>query len=597
MKINRNIAWAETFVKELVAGGVKYACISPGSRNTPLTWAFAQNKKIKKYVHIDERSSAFFAMGLANRTGTPVALVCTSGTASVEFYAAIVEAYLQRIPMIVCTADRPAELRHTGTNQTINQDNLYKNHIRWFADVGLPELTVNKLANLKGIAGIALKVSCFGNKGPVQINFPFRKPFEPDTFTDDINSRIESFLNKTFYKPEEKNSNKKLRNNRVLAELAGKFLKLKKGLIIVGPENYGSEFRKQVYRLSNLLGYPLLADGTSQLRYSKQNISHDNLICNYEAIFRSQEFINNNAPEVIIHFGRTPTSRGMEDFYENHSPIKIIVNAEGDVFDPSRKGKVYEFSPQVFCISICDIIAARNKIQMPDRNWIDIYKEADKGLEQLKREIFSTQISLSEPGIVNEFLKEVPEYSTIMLSNSLPVRDFDFFASRCPKSLTIFHNRGASGIDGIISTALGIASAGKGPVFLITGDVAFYYDINALLNAKKYNIPLTVLLINNNGGGIFNSLPISRYRQFIEEYFVTSHNLDFKKLTQAFEIKYNLVTRPDKFRELLRNTPTADRTRVVEIRTDSQKSLALRNNYWKESQSFLKTFVKSHISE
>ncbi len=539
MKINRNIAWADTFVNELAAGGVKYACISPGSRNTALTWAFAHNKKIKKYVIIDERSSAFFALGLANRTDSPVALVCTSGTASVEFYPGIVEAYLQRIPLIICTADRPAELRNTGTNQTINQDNLYKNHIRWFIDAGLPELTTKRINALKNIAAKAIEISCFSERGPVHINFPFRKPFEPHIYTDEINPRTQLLLKKTIVNPATFNNAYEPFNEKKLNQLADKLSKLKKGLIIVGPENFGNDFRLQVYNLSRVLGYPLLADGASQLRYSKQissSVPQNKLICNYEGIFRSNEFTAEYTPEVIIQFGRTPNSKGLEDFYERYSPLKIIVNTEGDIFDPSRKGKTYKCHPVVFCNSLCKLI--KHPFDLQGTKWIEIYEKADASLENLKRQILFSPDSLSEPGIVNELLNVIPDNSVLMLSNSLPIRDFDFFASRCHKNLTIYHNRGASGIDGIISTALGIASLKKDPVFLITGDIAFYYDINALLIAQKYNIPLTVILINNNGGGIFNSLPIARYRNFVYEYFITPHNLDFEKLTKAFNIKY-----------------------------------------------------------
>jgi len=598
MKINRNIAWAISFVNELAEGGVKYACISPGSRNTPLTWAFAHNKKIKKYVLIDERGSAFFAVGLANRTGTPVALVCTSGTASVEFYPAIVEAYLQRIPLIICTADRPPELRNTGTNQTINQDNIYKNHIRWFADAKLPDLTIKKITDLKNIAAKAVQVSCFTNRGPVHINFPFRKPFEPDSFTDEITPAIKSILNKTLFKKSSSEINYEKLNEKGLIQLAKKFLKLKKGLIIVGPENYGIEFNKKVHKISLLLGYPLMADGSSQLRYARQIIpsnldSPNDLVCNYEAIFRSQEFVNEFTPEVIIHFGRTPTSRGIEDFYDKFSPIKIIVNADGDLFDPSRKGIVYKYSPAGFCGYLGKLLEKTSDLQRKD-TWSEIFKKADMLLEKLKVQILSNSDALSEPGIVNEFLKAVPDNSIIMLSNSLTVRDFDFFASRCLKNLTIYHNRGASGIDGILSTALGIASLRKEPVFLITGDIAFYYDINALLIAKKYSITLTVILINNNGGGIFNSLPIARFRNFIEKYFITPHNLDFKKLTAAFHITYKFVKNPAMFRKLITRSPSENKTVIIEVKTDSQKSLTLRKKYWAESRSLLKNLVESH---
>ena len=194
IKVNRNILWAETFVEVLVNAGVKFACISPGSRSTPLTYAFTTNKKIRSFSIIDERSSGFFALGLAKTSRHPVVLVCTSGTAAAEFYPAIIEAYQSKIPLIVCTADRPPELQNVGANQTINQDNIYTNHIRWFNNAGLPQATTKGLTKIAKIAKQATIECCINHIGPVHINFPFKEPFEPDSFTDEVVlSEIKSF--------------------------------------------------------------------------------------------------------------------------------------------------------------------------------------------------------------------------------------------------------------------------------------------------------------------------------------------------------------------------------------------------------------------
>jgi 2-succinyl-5-enolpyruvyl-6-hydroxy-3-cyclohexene-1-carboxylate synthase len=603
MKINKNIAWAESFVKEIVAGGVKYVCISPGSRNTPLTWAFAQNKNIKKYVHIDERSSAFFALGLADRTGTPVALVCTSGTAAVEFYPAIVEAYQQRIPLLICTADRPPELRYTGTNQTINQDNLYKNHIRFFTDVGLPNMSIKKIILLKKTVFKALEICCYKNKGPVHINFPFRKPFEPDNFTDDISNKINNLLGKTIHKAHAHDTEIKLSGEKWFLNILEKLRSIKKGMIVVGPERYNNEFYKSVLKLSGILKYPILADGCSQLRfisYSEDKSSRQkgkifsdnkNIICNYEAMFRSTSFSEAFLPEIILHFGRTSTSKGMEEFYGKHSPIKIMINEGGDLFDQTRKGKSYKCSPSHFSKSIIECFQV-DKYLWDEKHWLKPYLYADQLLNQLKQKILFNSRSLNEIRLINEFLNSIPNNSSIMLSNSLPVRDFDYWASCSSKKLNIFSNRGASGIDGITSTALGIASLKKEPVFLITGDLAFYYDLNALFIAEKYSIPLIIILINNNGGGIFNSLPISRYPDFLREYLITPHKLNFKKLTEAFGVNYSKVKKWSDFKDLVQRAVSKKNTSVIEIQTDAVNSLDLRKHYWNESNRLLNIFAE-----
>jgi 2-succinyl-5-enolpyruvyl-6-hydroxy-3-cyclohexene-1-carboxylate synthase len=601
MKVNKNIAWAISFVNELVAGGVKYACISPGSRNTPLTWAFAQNKEIRKYVIVDERSSAFFALGLANRTGSPVAIVCTSGTAAVEFYPAIVEAYQQRIPLIICTADRPSELRDTGTNQTINQNNLYRNHIRYFADAGLPEMSTKRIISLKNIASKALQISCYYNKGPVHINFPFKKPFEPDTFTDEITKTIRDLLKRTYYKSSSPESETKLSGEKGFLNIVEKLKHTPKGIIVVGPEKYNNEFHTNVIKLSRILRYPVLADGCSQLRFlssfsdklnsQKYNTpGNNNIICNYETMFRSSSFSEKYLPEIILHFGRTSISKGMEEFFEKHNPLKLIINEDGDLFDPSRKGKLYKSSPAHFCKSIIQFFQTPGNIRRED-GWLESYLYADHLLEKLKHKLLFNSRSLNEVRIINEFLNSIPEKSSIMLSNSLPVRDFDYWASCSSKHFTIFNNRGASGIDGITSTALGIASVKKEPVFLITGDIAYYYDLNALMTAKKYSIPLIIILINNNGGGIFNSLPVSRYTKFLQEYLITPHQLNFEKLTNAFGVGYSKVKTWKGFRDSLNMAVAKKKPSVIEIQTDALSSLALRKLYWDKSNMILKKLI------
>jgi 2-succinyl-5-enolpyruvyl-6-hydroxy-3-cyclohexene-1-carboxylate synthase len=602
MKINKNTAWAESFVNELAAGGVKYVCISPGSRNTPLTWAFAINKNIKKYVNIDERSSAFFALGLANRTGSPVALVCTSGTAAVEFYPAIVEAYQQRIPLIICTADRPPELRDIGTNQTINQDNLYKNHIRFFADAGLPDMSIEKITSLKNTAVNAIKICTYMNRGPVHINFPFRKPFEPDSFTDEITTKTYSLLAKTIYKPTEHGTGIKITGEKWFIKIINKLTRFHKGMIIVGPENYNDEFYTNIIKLSGILKYPILADGCSQLRFISSTIDHpispkrgisgrtNNIICNFESMFRSSSFSKAYLPEIILHFGRTSTSKGLEDFYGKYSPLKIIINEEGDLFDPTQKGRSYKCSPSLFCQGIIECYPGEKNPRKEDC-WLKPYLYADQLLEQLKNKTLFNSRFPNEIRIIHEILESIPINSSIMLSNSLPVRDFDYWASRSSKGLKIYHNRGASGIDGIISTALGIASVKKEPVFLLSGDLAFYYDLNALLTAKKYSIPLIIILINNNGGGIFNSLPISLYPDFLREYFITPHKLNFEKLTKAFGVKYSKVKSWPDFKGLIQKAVPKKKPSVIEIKTDSVSSLDLRKHYWKESDKLLNDII------
>ena len=590
IQVNRNILWSETFVRELVSCGVKYASLSPGSRNTPLTLAFAQNKKIKSFVHVDERSSGFFALGIAKATNSPVAIVCTSGTATAELYPAIIEAYQQRIPLIVCTADRPPELRGRGANQTINQNNLYKNHIRWFYDAGLPEMTIERISKLKEETNKAFHKCLFSAKGPVHINFPFKKPFEPKTFTNEIDEDTLRFAESTaknnlYALPESEST---ISRKSWINDISKLVSARTQGIIIVGPGNFGKAFIDECHKLSVRLNYPVFADGNSQLRFG--NHKKDNIISNYDAFLRSDDFTKQIQPDIILQFGRTITSKGLESFLSNCSADRYMINEYGDWFDPSERAKAaYAFDPTAFCKTLNRMLD-NSGFSRVDKSWLIKIKNAEDKTANLKRVIIDQSEFACEGRIIEEVLKVAPDGCNIMLSNSMPVRDFDYFASNNNKTIKVYNNRGASGIDGIISTALGISAASKNHTILLIGDLAFYYDLNSLLFAQKYKTSLTIVLINNSGGGIFEILPISNYGKIFKEYFITPHKLNFAKLVDAYEGKYFSASSWEQFKKLLtRATKVKDLT-VLEVKTNTATSVKLRRKFWKSvNQEMIKT--------
>jgi len=579
-KVNKNILWATIFFEQLAKLGVKHVCVSPGSRSTPLTLAAAYNKKLTCLKIIDERSSAFFATGIARTTGAPVALICTSGTATAEYYPAIIEAYQQRIPLIVCTADRPPELINRGANQTINQKNLYGNHIRFFADAGLPDTSGRKLESIKKLAVRAFAISSSTDKGPVHINFPFEKPFEPETYTDKIpvNFEVKYIMKK------ELNSSS-LVSPKEFESLFNIIAKAKRGLIIVGPDEYNTKFPQLINAVANKTGFPIFADGASQLRFGKY--SKNNVIANYDALLRSVYYLKDFSPDLILQFGRTITSKGLEQFLEKTSASKYLINEFGDWFDPTNNAiNALAIKP----INFCRELLASNKIlplTIEKKKWNKFITSTNLSAEKIKEQIFAASTFPNEPKTINLLLKNLPGKANIMLSNSLPVRDFDFFASNLDKNITVFHNRGASGIDGIISTALGIASVSKDPTILITGDLAFYYDLTSLLTAKQYNIPLVIILVNNNGGGIFQFLPVSKYKKVFEQFFTMPHSLSFKNFVKEFGGNYSLLKNQSDFKKHLTTALSAKNFSVLEIQTDAVSSLQLRRKYWeKVSDSF-----------
>ncbi|NWF88544.1 MAG: 2-succinyl-5-enolpyruvyl-6-hydroxy-3-cyclohexene-1-carboxylic-acid synthase [Ignavibacteriaceae bacterium] len=576
IKINRNILWAELFVQQLEKHGVKFVCISPGSRSTPLTYAFAANKKIKSFPIIDERSSGFFALGLAKTSKTPVVLVCTSGTATAEFYPAIIEAYQSKIPLIICTADRPPELQNVGANQTINQNNIYNNHIRWFIDAGLPQVCKTGLTKILTIAQKAILESSINKMGPVHINFPFKEPFEPASFTDEIENDLRTAVKKKSGSLLKLTKTSSKIDQKILKQLSHRINNQTKGIIVVGLDNYSKGFFAACNKLSKIAGYPIFADAASNMRFIFEG--NHNILTSYDSYLRSETFIKNNKPDFIIQFGRNFSSKALSNFIAGCKCEKLLVNQFGDWKNPVDKStSIIASSPEKFCRELLPLIqrkpATRNE-------WLNEFLEIDKTASKIKHDLIAAASFPNEVRIVYELIKHIPQNSNLMVSNSLPIRDLDLVVPLVKKNIKVFHNRGASGIDGIISTALGIAHASEEPTFLLTGDLAFYYDLNSLLTAKRYRNPLNIILINNNGGRIFEVLPISKYKNIFEEYFATPHNLDFSKLVHAFGGNYKLVKSWTGFKQLL-STKSNDKTfSVLELKTNPTESLSIRRKYY-----------------
>jgi 2-succinyl-5-enolpyruvyl-6-hydroxy-3-cyclohexene-1-carboxylate synthase len=570
ISVNRNTLWSDLFVKRLEKLGVRYSTISPGSRSTPLTLAFTNSKKIKTFQIVDERSAAFFALGMAKKTGYPTAVVVTSGTAVAEIYPAIIEAYYQRVPLIVCTADRPPELRNTGANQTINQDNIFRNHIRLFRDLGLPNVKYSGLSSVIKTADELFETSYYKDRGPVHVNFPFAKPFEPDSYTDEIDSSLISKLS-AIKLP----SPKPLKYNRTEFNGIVKSLKSsRRGLIILGYNNYDVKFIKAVTRLSKKLGYPIFADAASGYRFGVRK--KEIIIENLTSLLHSKKFKEFFQPEIILQFGGTPTSNIILHFYRDSSAKKILINLYGDRFDPSLTAEtILKMKPYDFCVKALEIL--RDK---PDDRWLNKIVELNNAAGEIKESFFKKSKLTFEGLIPDTVFGNLNGEFDVMISNSLPVRDSDFFASTRDNKITLHCNRGASGIDGITSTALGISAVSKSPTLLITGDLAFFHDLNGLHSSMKFGIPLTVILINNNGGGIFESLPISRYKKICKENFITPLNLNFRKFVEAYGGEFLTANSKSKFIQHLKASGSRRRLTVIEIKTNAGESKRMRTILW-----------------
>jgi 2-succinyl-5-enolpyruvyl-6-hydroxy-3-cyclohexene-1-carboxylate synthase len=578
LKINRNILWAELFVDELARQGIKYACISPGSRSTPLVYALARHNGIKTLSHIDERSGSFFALGLAKRLQVPVVIACTSGTAAAEFYPAIIEAYQSQTPLIVVTADRPPELIDCGANQTIYQENIYTNHINWFSNTGLPELTNDRLLHIKAIARRAVAESNGYTKGPVHINMPFRKPFEPNTVTDEIDEEIINEVRQSAGVPLGYPGSSP--DTAYITKIASVIKESARGLFVVGPGYYDSAFSTAIIKLAGILKYPILADGGSQLRHG--NFDKSMVCTEYDAYLKVDAFAKMHTPDLIVQFGMGSSSKGLEGYLSKIPTRRFHINPAGKWIDQSGYlDTVIRCDPTVFCRLLSDYYENR-PIENRSNVWANAFIKAETISSSVRQRLVDCTSELFEGKVLRMVFDTIPDNTQVLVSNSMPIRDLEYFVSATEKSVSIFTNRGASGIDGITSTALGLAfDAGK-PTVLVTGDLAFYHDMNGLLASLRFSIPLIVVLINNNGGGIFRMLPIADYPEVLTEYFITPHNLDFEPFVSGYDGIYKKISNWSDFQAELSDAINRKRLTVLDIPTDPTESTKLRKTYWKE---------------
>lgn len=573
---NKNYAFAGTFVEELSRSGVKHACICPGSRSSPLAISFARNKDIHKWVHLDERSAAFFALGIAKCTGQPVAVVCSSGTAAANFLPAVVEAYYSGIPLLVLTADRPPELHGWGALQTINQSNLFGNHVRWSAEMPVPEVTAPLLAFVRAAAVRAVTTACGQPSGPVHINFPFREPLEPVNvaadfpagFQPDENCPARSFACTTALSKPSPTALKKL-----AGEIAGK-----QGLIICGPDG-GENVGEGVALLAKSLGFPVLADCLSQVRCGKHDLT--NVIDNYDLFLEKIK----TAPEVFIRFGAIPVSKSLAGYLERNAEARHILVDPGSMWrNPAHTAaEIWQVDGTEFCRGLAAAAPATKRTLSWNRTW----RQTSAKIRAAADKTLADHSELFEGKVFTELAKILPGDSVVFTGNSMPVRDMDTFFPSTASTVRFMANRGASGIDGVTSTALGVAAVNRGRVFLVIGDVSFYHDMNGLLAAKAFKLDATIIVINNDGGGIFSFLPQSAYKDIFEKYFGTPHGMNFKPTADLYGLNYAVAGDWNKFNKAVLSSLKRKGVSIIEVPGDRERNLTLHRETRKQILSIL----------
>ncbi|MCU0497948.1 MAG: 2-succinyl-5-enolpyruvyl-6-hydroxy-3-cyclohexene-1-carboxylic-acid synthase [Anaerolineae bacterium] len=572
---NRNLFWAKTFVDELARCGVKAVCIAPGSRSTPLVIAFAENPQIKVYSHIDERSAAFFALGLALASRTPVALLCSSGTATANFYPAIIEAHYSHVPLLVLTADRQHELRASGANQTIDQVKLYGDHVAWFYDVALPEATPPGVAirNLRTLADRAYATARRG--GVVHLNFPFRKPLEPILVESDQTDVEPYNAEQPFTTILEGSLYPSQAQIDTLQTIIGQS---KRGLIICGQK---SELPYPVLdALREKSGFVVLADILSNLRVSPAVISGYDSFLTGELPFE--------APDLVIHFGTMPASAALEQYLNKITPrYRVLITSTGTWTDAyHRLTHVIHADP----IKVCEAMIGFD--YHTDQVWTELIQMVERiTWERLQNDLTETFFDGSAIHTAIEAFNASDQPLAIFFASSLPVRHAEQYLPAHPRLDQIYSNRGASGIDGTISSAFGVAASHpEVHTVLVIGDLAFYHDLNGLLAAKRCQIHnLTIVLINNDGGGIFQRLPIAEFDPPFTDLFLTPHGLAFEPAIRMYGFDYIKADSHHDLQQAVKTALNTPQPTVIEVQTDSKRDLEDRLAIHQRVQMYLQS--------
>ncbi|ATB33366.1 2-succinyl-5-enolpyruvyl-6-hydroxy-3-cyclohexene-1-carboxylic-acid synthase [Melittangium boletus] len=545
---NLNQLWARALLEELVRGGARHAVVCPGSRSSPLAHACATTEGLRVWSVIDERSAGFFALGLAKQSRVPVVLVATSGTAGAHFYPAIIEASLSQVPLVVLTADRPLELQGWGAAQTVPQARFFGEFARWFVDLGIPEAHEGALLHLRATASRAMAMAARAPRGAVHLNVPMRDPLYPTP--GELEEKHLSALARegrpgrplTRIVPAVRQP-----EPRVLEDIRERIRATERGLIVCGPRDENDGFAEAITSLAEATGYPVLAEATSQARFGGGPFT----VSLYDAMLRHEAFAQAHRPELVLRFGGGLTAKGPQAWLDGSGAEIVLFSDEGALFDPTHRAlRVVEGS----AVAACEVLG--RELSRGLGPWARSFLWAEQWTRAALESAFSEDATLTEMRLAHDVVGAMPDGANLFVSSSMPIRDVDAFAPSTGRRLRVLANRGANGIDGIVSSALGMAAASGRPTVLLTGDLAMLHDVGGLLTARRCNIPLTVVVVNNDGGGIFSFLPIAQAEQTRAHYealWGTPHGVDFSHAAALYQARYR---RPD--------SPAALRSAVVE---------------------------------
>ena len=558
---NTNSLWGSVLVETLHRLGVRHAVISPGSRSTPLTIAFAAHPGFDSIPVLDERSAGFFALGLARQHQQPVVLLCTSGTAGANYYPAVIEAQETGVPLLVITADRPPEMRECRSGQTIDQQKLFGSHVNFYHELAVPVASLPMLRYLRQTLVHACERAQWPAAGPVHLNAPFRDPLPP--IADQTARGLRATLKAaTFFAGVQPWA------PPVEAQAAVEISAARRGLIIVGPAegNLSPEDAARVAALARETGWPVLADGLSGLRGQAGRFG--NLVTSYDAIVRDPKAGRALRPDAVLCIGGWPTSKPLRAWLEKSAPEVWMVTSRAQNLD------ALHLATRHIRGGLSALVGGVTISGQGPADYAAAWKKAERAASRSLARALAKPRGNFEGQAVAQLAGHLPSQTPVVVANSMPVRDVEYFWPASEQGAQFFCNRGANGIDGTLSTALGVAH-GNRPAVLLTGDLALLHDSNGFLISPKFKGSLTIVLINNHGGGIFGHLPVAQFEPPFEEFFATPQQADFATLCAAHGVKHVRVRHWRHFAGLVVKLP-ARGIRVLELRTDRTRDAAYR---------------------
>ena len=542
----------------LINGGVKSVVVSPGSRSTPLAYAFASTEALTVHMHVDERSAGYFALGLAKASQEPVVLLCTSGTAASNYHPAITEAFYARIPLVVITADRPHELREVGAPQAIDQIRMYGEHVKTSVDFPLAEENSEMDQYIDRQMSRVLGVALTAPIGPVHLNVPFREPLLIDF---ELEAPVSTF-------------SKRLPAEYVLNQSSEEFLidlvsRVDNGFIIAGEMPIGTD-REAFWEFVYGLQWPVLCDSLSNMRANVPEKCVPLCIDTYDALLKNDMFCDRVVPEMVIRFGAQPVSKPLSLFLKKVCPTTVVVIDESPEFRDSLGVVTHHIqtNPEsVFRLKFTKSISPYAK------RWITANDEANAVIQAYSG-------NDEDEGYYAKLLfQHIPDGSDLISGSSMPIRDVDTFFSKTSRDISIFANRGTNGIDGVVSTAFGVQASRKRDTWLLIGDLSFLHDVNGLIISRYEETNLTIVIFNNDGGGIFSYLPQAATSAYFEELFGTPTGLTFNHIAAMYEAQYAAVRSIDSFKAEL-SKPKEKAVRIIEVFTNRQANVESHRTLW-----------------